>query len=356
MKYLRLNPILIISGLLTTGNALATDEVNQTESDQDDNERIGYITTERFDGEVLSSDVPVLIDFTAEWCGPCRILDPVVESLMPDMSGRAIVFKVDTDDSPEIAKNLNVSQLPTVIFFGDGQEIHRTSILQPREFFVQYLEGLIRGESKWEITTTLLGEDWFRRHFLLKEGIEVIGETLKHYPSLLSDTFANGQTPLSVLLNFPGALYGYNRLGLLDLVMEQDPVLGTNELVGLGRCEEFKKVVENDPESVNRPDPDGITPLFTAVLQAPLLKDGGCLTEVVEAGASRELPSHIRNSLGRSVSLEYDDELLNEILTREWNTEFDDKDRGAGWRAFYRPMALLIDLKKSDLLESFSND
>ena len=356
MKYLQSIPILIVAALLTVGNALATDEEIRTEQDSSDDEHVGYITTEQFDDEVMESDLPVLLDFTAEWCGPCRILDPVVESLLPEMSGRAKVYKVDTDDSPEIAKNLNVSQLPTVIFFRDGQEIHRTSTLQPRDFFVQYLEGLIRGVSKWEITTKLLGEDWFRRHFLLKEGVQTIEKALEHYPGLLSDKFENGQTPLSVLLNFPGALSGYNRLGLLDLVMDQDPVLGTNELVGLGRCEKFKELVKKDPESLNLSDPDGNTPLFTAVLQAPLLKDGGCLTDVVEAGAVRDLPDHIRNSLGRIVAIEYDDELLHEVLTREWNSELDDKELGAGWRAFYRPMALIIDLKKSDLLASFSNN
>lgn len=350
MKYLRSIPILIVALALFTGKVLADDQIMQTMQDGSEDQHVGYITTEQFDDEVMDSDVPVLIDFTAEWCGPCRILDPVVESLMPEMSGRAKVYKVDTDDSPEIAKNLNVSQLPTVIFFKDGQEIHRTSILQPREFFVQYLEGLIRGESKWEITTTLLGEDWFRRHFLLKEGIELIGETLKHYPGLLLDELDNGQTPISVLLNYPGAFSGINRLGLLELVMDQDPVLGTNDLVGLGRCEEFKELVNKEPESLNRPDPDGNTPLFTAVLQAPLLNDGGCLTEVVEACAIHELPDHIRNSLGHSVAIEYDDDLLDEILTREWNSALDDKELGAGWRAFYRPMALLTDLRKDDLL------
>lgn len=354
MKCLRLIPILIVVSALVTATVLATNQKTGTEKDRIDDEQVGYITTERFDDEVMGSEVPVLLDFTADWCGPCRILDPVVESLMPEMSGRAKVFKVDTDDSPEIAKNHNVSQLPTVIFFRDGQEIHRTSILQPREFLVPYLEGLIRGDSKWEITTKLLAEDWFRRHFILREGVGVIGEALNHYPGLMLDKLANGQTPISVLLNYPGAFTGYNRLGLLELVMDQDPVLGTNDLVGLGRCEEFKVLVNKDPESLNRPDPDGNTPLFTAVLQAPLLKDGGCLTEVVEAGAIRELPIHIRNSLGRAVAIDYDDELLNEILTREWNTEFDDKDRGAGWRAFYRPMALLTDLKKDDLLADMS--
>lgn len=354
MNCLRSIPILSISALLTTGNILATDEANRSEREQDDNEQVVYITTEHFDFEVLDSDLPVLLDFTAEWCGPCRILDPVVESLMPEMSGRAKVYKVDTDDSPELAKNLNVSQLPTVIFFRDGQEIHRTSILQPREFFVLYLEGLIRGDSKWEIATKLLAEDWFRRHFILKEGVGVIGETLKHYPGLLLDELENGQTPLSVLLNYPGALSGYNRIGLLDLAMDQGPVLATSDLVGLGRCEEFKELVKKDPESLNRPDPDGNTPLYTAVLNAPVLKDGGCLTDVVEAGAVRELPDHIRNSLGRAVAVEYDNKLLQEILTRVWKSESDDKELGAGWRAFYRPMALMIDLKKDDLLAGWS--
>lgn len=206
------------------------------------------------------------------------------------------------------------------------------------------------------VVVSIETRNYNRRHFLLKEGVQTIEKALEHYPGLLSDKFENGQTPLSVLLNFPGALSGYNRLGLLDLVMDQDPVLGTNELVGLGRCEKFKELVKKDPESLNLSDPDGNTPLFTAVLQAPLLKDGGCLTDVVEAGAVRDLPDHIRNSLGRIVAIEYDDELLHEVLTREWNSELDDKELGAGWRAFYRPMALIIDLKKSDLLASFSNN
>lgn len=83
------------------------------------------ITQENFDKEVLRSDKPVLIDFWAPWCMPCKIIAPAVEKLAEEMKGSVSVFKSNVDESPEIATDLSVLNIPTLILFKGGQEVAR---------------------------------------------------------------------------------------------------------------------------------------------------------------------------------------------------------------------------------------
>jgi len=83
------------------------------------------ITQENFDKEVLKSDRPVLIDFWAPWCMPCKIIAPAVEKLAEEMKGKVNVFKSNVDESPEIATDLSVLNIPTLILFKGGQEVAR---------------------------------------------------------------------------------------------------------------------------------------------------------------------------------------------------------------------------------------
>ncbi len=106
--------VLLVAILASESNASENTDRIELENA---NESVNYVSTEDFDTEVLSSELPVLVVFTAEWCGPCKILDPVIESLLPELSERARVFKVDTDESPEISSRYEVSRLPTIIFF-----------------------------------------------------------------------------------------------------------------------------------------------------------------------------------------------------------------------------------------------
>lgn len=198
-------------------------------------DQVVYISIDKFQEEVLESEVPVLVDFTASWCGPCSILDPVIESLMPELSGRARVYMVDTDKSPEIATQYKVTQLPTIVFFDNGIESHRTSSIYPRDAYIRYLEGFDKDTSIQETTLELLDEDWFRRHFLLTEKVVVIQETMDRYPGLLTKKFANGQTPLSAVLNYPHTRN--EREAILKLILAQSTAVSTNDLPGLGRCE-----------------------------------------------------------------------------------------------------------------------
>jgi thioredoxin 1 len=78
-----------------------------------------------FDAEVLQSKVPVLVDFWAVWCGPCRAIAPVVDELAKEYAGRMKVVKIDTDEAGEVTQRFQVMSIPTLMLFKDGQPVER---------------------------------------------------------------------------------------------------------------------------------------------------------------------------------------------------------------------------------------
>ena len=83
------------------------------------------IGQEQFEQEVLKSDKPVLVDFSASWCAPCRALSPVVDQVAVEFEGRAKVLKVDVDAAPGLAERYRVQSIPCVLFFANGAEVSR---------------------------------------------------------------------------------------------------------------------------------------------------------------------------------------------------------------------------------------
>jgi thioredoxin 1 len=83
-------------------------------------ELIHHVTDSTFEPEVLKSDVPVLVDYWADWCGPCKAIAPVLEDLAKDYGGKLKIAKVNVDDNQELAKRYNVRAIPTLILFKDG--------------------------------------------------------------------------------------------------------------------------------------------------------------------------------------------------------------------------------------------
>lgn len=98
------------------------------------------LNNSEFQNEVLNSDGTVLVDFSATWCGPCKMLAPVIDELSTEMEGRAKVFKVDVDKSGDIAQKYKIMSVPTVIIFKNGTAVDKMVGFQPKEAFKNKLE------------------------------------------------------------------------------------------------------------------------------------------------------------------------------------------------------------------------
>lgn len=97
-------------------------------------------TDENFQQEVIGSDVPVLVDFTATWCGPCKMLAPVVEKLADELVGKVKVGKIDIDNCPDVTAKFGVRSVPTVMVFKDGQRVAQHVGLTNRETLLKIID------------------------------------------------------------------------------------------------------------------------------------------------------------------------------------------------------------------------
>ena len=101
------------------------------------------ITDASFDEVVLKSDKPVLVDFWATWCGPCRLLGPVIEELATEYEGRVVVGKVDVDNNQEFAAKYGVRNIPTVLVFKDGEVVGRQVGVAAKKTYTDALDSLL---------------------------------------------------------------------------------------------------------------------------------------------------------------------------------------------------------------------
>ena len=101
------------------------------------------VTDKDFADEVLQSDTPVLVDFWAEWCGPCRVLGPVIESLSQEYDGKVKIAKVDVDSSQQVAMQYGIRSIPTVMLFDKGQIVDTIVGVRPKSDYENCLRNVI---------------------------------------------------------------------------------------------------------------------------------------------------------------------------------------------------------------------
>ncbi len=95
-----------------------------------------------FENDILKSNLPAMVDFFATWCGPCKMLSPVIDEIASELEGKAVVVKVDSDQLGDLCADYSIKLLPTLVFFKDGKEVDRIVGMAEKEDIIEKLNSL----------------------------------------------------------------------------------------------------------------------------------------------------------------------------------------------------------------------
>ena len=103
-------------------------------------EHVRQISDSEWEQTVVKSETPVLVDFWAPWCGPCRIVGPIIEELAPSYDGKLVVTKMNVDDNPAVAQKLGITSIPTMMIFKGGQVVDRAIGAMPKSELQKFID------------------------------------------------------------------------------------------------------------------------------------------------------------------------------------------------------------------------
>lgn len=103
-----------------------------------------HFTDNDFEESVIKSNIPVLVDFFATWCGPCRMMSPIIDELADEYAGKVKIGKIDVDENPQISMKFGVQSIPTLVFFKNGEAVDTVIGFQSKENLKNKLEELLK--------------------------------------------------------------------------------------------------------------------------------------------------------------------------------------------------------------------
>lgn len=245
------------------------------------------VDDESFEQVVLQSKVPVVVDFWAAWCGPCKAIVGTLEGLANEFDGRIRVVKVDVDQAPGTANKYRISGLPTVAIFAQGQRASSLHGVQTASRYRQEIRGVLDAAS----SSVAVGEDADVFSAIASKEPALLKAIVSLHPDQLRLRNEHGESPLTAaLLTMEESL--------VAPIVAASPEMNLHELAATGQIEGLADAISKNPDGLNEPNSRGYTALHLAAAWNQhacvdiLLKHGARLDTVAEAEAfSSESPA-----------------------------------------------------------------
>lgn len=220
---------------------------------------IKVVTADSFENDVLKSDVPVLLDFWAPWCGPCKSLNPVIDELAEEFKdGRAIVAKVNVDEHQDLMMQFGLRGIPALLVFNNGEMVENVSQVRTLSSLKSVLDGQAAGQSVNETVMENLEDVTLRFQFMFENDIADVRKLLEQNPNYATEVNGDNLTPSAFAIM-------EQRADLHELFLEYGATPCAAEFISLKQYDKAKALITQDKAQLESVNPIFGKPLLAAI-------------------------------------------------------------------------------------------